>query len=182
MTGHGNYSRLAMNRLGLRLFIVSEAALFSAFLFSRYYLTGTSQPHGLNISLGFVITGVLLASSFFAWRSERAIARGDQKGFLRATAITIALGTLFLVGVGFEWKEALAEFPPPDLFGTIFFTLTGLHASHLLSGLVLLVLAFFHGRRGGYSAESHWGVEAIVRYWHFVDLVWLFVFPTLYLV
>ena len=171
-----------MNRLGLWLFIVSESALFSAFLFSRYYLTGTSQPEGLNISLGFVITAVLLASSFFAYRAERSISRGDRRGFLMSTLITIGLGILFLVGVGFEWKEALAEFPPPDLFGTVFFTLTGLHASHLISGLVLLVLMFFHGRRGGYSVESHWGVEAIVRYWHFVDVVWLFVFPTLYLV
>ena len=182
VTGHGNYSRLAMNRMGLWLFIVSEAALFAAFLYSRYHLTGTDQPEGLNVPLGFVITAILLSSSFFAYRSEKLIAKGDQKGFLKATLIAIGLGLLFLVGVGFEWREALKEFPPPDLFGTVFFTLTGLHAAHLISGLGLLAFVYLRGRRGGYTADDHWGVEGTVRYWHFVDFVWLFVFPTLYLV
>ena len=176
------YSRLVMNRMGLWLFIVSESALFSVFLFSRYYLIGTYKPEGLNILLGFVITAILLSSSFFAYMAEKYVNQGNRTGFIRSLLITILLGGIFIVGVGIEWSEALEAFPPPNIFGTVFFALTGLHLFHLFSGLILLTLVYFQVRRGSFSADSYWGVEAVVLYWHFVDVAWLFVFPTLYLV
>lgn len=179
---HTVHDSRAINSMGLWLFILSETALFSAFIFSRYYLTGTSQPDDLNIPLGFVITAALLTSSLCAYLAERGIARGDRRGFLRFTMAAIVLGVLFLIGVGLEWREAAHSFAPPDLYGTVFFSLTGLHASHMVTGILALVFIWLQGVRGHYSADAHWGVTGVVRYWHFVDVVWLIVFPTLYLV
>jgi cytochrome c oxidase subunit 3 len=93
---------------------------------------------------------------------------------------TIALGLVFLVGVGFEWS--IAEFTPSDAFGTAFFSMTGMHATHVASGVLLLGLAYYLSGRGRYSAENHWGISSIVMYWHFVDVVWVFFYPTLYLI
>ena len=87
---------------------------------------------------------------------------------------------LFIGGVAMEWTSA--EFGPGTPYGTAFFSMTGLHVSHLLSGLVVLVLVYRLGRRGSFSADDHWGATAAVRYWTFVDAMWLLVvFPTLYL-
>lgn len=179
---HTSHASRDINSLGLWLFILSETALFSAFIFSRYYLTGTDQPAELNIGLGYVITVALLSSSLCAYLAERGIARGDRQRFLRFTLAAIVLGTLFLVGVGLEWREAAHSFAPPNLYGTVFFSLTGLHASHMVTGLLALLLIWIQGRRGHFSPDAHWGVTGVVRYWHFVDVVWLIVFPTLYLV
>ena len=75
------------------------------------------------------------------------------------------------MGVGVEWWEALEHFPPSTDFGSVFFTTTGIHATHVLSGVIILGIVLFLGRRPGrYTSESYWGVEASVKYWHFVDV------------
>lgn len=178
---HTRYSRLNINRIGLWLFILSESGIFIALLAVRFYLEGTSRPEALNQTLGLIITAILLLSSLTAYRAETAIAQGDQAGFLRNTLATLILGLVFLAGVGIEWSQAFREFPPQSGFGRVFFAMTGMHAFHVLTGLILFGLLYFNGRRGAYSAESHWGVEAIVKYWHFVDVVWVFFYPALYL-
>lgn len=175
-------SRLRINRLGLWLFIFSETFLFIALLASRYYLLSTERPGELNQALGLVITAVLLVSSLTAYRAETAIAHGDRVGLQRNLLATLGLGLLFVVGVALEWSEGFAFFPPSTLFGTAFFSLTGLHVTHVVSGMVLLALVYLHGRWGRYSAANYWGVEAVVKYWHFVDVAWVFIYPTLYLV
>lgn len=170
------------NRLGLWLFIASESFLFSAALASRYYLVGLSRPEDLNQPLGLAITAVLLTSSLTAYRAEAAIAHDDRRTFLRSIAATVALGLVFLVGVGLEWREGLEFFPPSTAFGSVFFLLIGMHAFHVLTGVVILAIIGNLGRMGHFGAEDHWWVEAGVKYWHFVDVVWVFIFPTLYLV
>ncbi|MBI4499051.1 MAG: heme-copper oxidase subunit III [Chloroflexi bacterium] len=175
-------SRLAINRLGLWLFIISESCLFATLLASRFYLTGLDRPEGLNQTLGLAITAVLLVSSLTAYRAEAASASGDQAGFRRNLLMTLALGGLFVVGVGLEWAEGFHYFPPQSTFGTVFFTLTGLHAFHVLSGLLALALVYRHGRHGRYGPGKYWAVEGTVKYWHFVDVAWVFIYPTLYLV
>ncbi len=108
---------------------------------------------------------------------------GDQTGFLRSIMITIVLGVLFLLGVVIiEWPEALHFAPPATGYGTALFSLTGLHAFHVLTGIIILLFVYLKGRRGHYTTENHWDVEASVIYWHFVDVAWVVLYPTLYLV
>jgi cytochrome c oxidase subunit 3 len=169
------------NRLGLWLFIVSDAFVFMGLLVSRFYLLGDTRPH-LEQTLGLIVTAVLLVSSFFMNRAETAIAHGDQKSFLQGTLVTLLLGVIFLVGVvGFEWQ--LAPFGPGDgVHGAIFYMLTGMHAFHVLTGVVFLFIIYRNGRKGLYTAEKHWPVEAAAVYWHFIDVVWIFFYPALYLI
>ncbi|MFQ5611722.1 MAG: heme-copper oxidase subunit III [Anaerolineae bacterium] len=175
--------RIAIRRLGLWLFIASESCLFLGILIARYYMQGLHRPAEVNQILGLAITIILLTSSFFANRAEVSISRGDQPAFLRHLLVTIGLGVLFLVGVVvFEWPEALHFAPPSTGYGTALFSLTGLHAFHVLTGVIVLVVVYLQGRRGHYSAENHWDVEGGVVYWHFVDVAWVVIYPTLYLV
>ncbi len=176
------YPRLYINRLGLWLFLFSEAMLFGGLLASRFYLLGVYRPEELSQILGLGITVILLISSLTAYLSEAAIVADNRKRFLQYTLATIALGAIFLVGVGFEWAAAFQHFPPGTPFGTVFFAMTGMHALHVLSGIFLLALIYYNGRRGMYSSENAWPPEAIVKYWHFVDVVWVFFYAALYLV
>lgn len=173
-------TKLNRNRLGLWLFIISDSFVFIGLYVARMVLLGSHRPELIQ-SLGLTVTTVLLLSSFFMNRAETEMATGDQAGFLRNTFITMALGATFLIGVvGVEWQ--LAPFGPADgAQGAIFYVMTGFHAFHVLTGLILLAIVWNNGRRGLYTAEKHWAVEAGAVYWHFVDVVWIFFYPALYL-
>jgi cytochrome c oxidase subunit III len=173
--------RLATNRLGLWLFFISDTFVFGGLFVTRFYLLGNHRPD-LNQFLGLTVTTVLLASSFFMNRAEVMMAHGNRKGFLRSTLVTMVLGIAFLVGVlGFEWRTA--PFGPGDgAQGAVFFMMTGMHALHVLTGIVFLLIIYSNGRKGLYTPERHWGVEACTIYWHFVDVVWIFFYPALYLI
>ena len=175
-------SRLSINRLGLWLFFLSESFLFLALLVTRFYLQGFSRPPEMNQPLGFGISIILLLSSLSAYRGETFIASGMEKQFRRNIIITLCLGGLFLVGVGIEWAEAFRYFPPSTVFGAVFFTMTGFHAFHVLLGLLALGILVLPGQRGRFTPDSYWGAEGIIKFWHFVDVVWMFIFPALYLV
>ncbi|HVP05563.1 MAG TPA: cytochrome c oxidase subunit 3 [Dehalococcoidia bacterium] len=172
--------RASINQLGLWLFFLSESFLFCGLASSRFYLAGATTPSDVNQVLGLAITSILLLSSFTAYNAEAAIARGDRATFLRFIRWTILLGLVFVGGVAIEWSTA--EFGPKDPYGTAFFTMTGIHASHVISGIGMLGLVYYLGKRGHFSAESHWGVEGVIKYWHFVDVVWVFFYPVLYLI
>ncbi len=176
---HEEPQRPAMNQLGLWLFFLSETFLFGALLSARFYLAGTDRPH-VNQALGLVITAILLVSSLTAYMSEVSIAKGDRTAFLRYLLATIILGLIFALGVAYEWRTA--EFTRSEPYGAAFFSMTGLHASHVISGVGMLAMVYYLGARGHFSAEKHWGVEAVIKYWHFVDVVWVFFYPALYLV
>ena len=173
--------KLGTNRLGLWLFLVSDAFFFGGLLVSRFYLMGYTRPH-LEQTLGLIVTTVLLVSSFFMNRAETAMAHGDQKTFLQGTLITLVLGVGFLIGVvGVEWQ--LAPFGPSDgAHGALFYMMTGMHAFHVLTGVIFLAIVYRNGRKGLYTAEKHWAVEACATYWHFIDVVWIFFYPALYLI
>jgi len=174
-------SQLVRNRLGLWLFIVSEAFLFGGLLISRIVLWGDTRPE-LEQGLAFVLTSALLISSFFMNRAETAIGDGDLKEFKRGILFTIALGSIFLVGVvALEWPLSHLS-AAEDAYGAVFFLMTGMHAFHVLTGIFFLVVIYRNGVNGLYTPEKHWAVEAAAVYWHFVDVVWIFFYPAIYLI
>lgn len=179
---HARYRQIVVDRIGFWLFLLSESMLFVGLLGSRFYLQGTFRPDSLDQTLGLIITSILLLSSLTAYRAETAVTHDNLRAFLNNTLATILLGMLFMGGVAYEWSQAFIHFPPNTVFGTIFFSMTGMHALHVLSGIFLLLLLFWNGRRGKYSAENHWTAEAVVKYWHMVDVVWVFFYAALYLV
>ena len=185
--------QLRANRLGLWLFCFSELFLFGALFTSRFVLWGNTRPE-LSQVIGLIATSVLLLSSFFMYRAEMGAAHGDRKRFLRSALLAAALGTLFFIMVVvLEWNvfglegnlfgvELFGHLSTADgVYGGVFYAMTGMHAIHVLSGIVLILIIWWNGRQGRYTPEDHWGVEATAIYWHFVDVVWVFFYPALYL-
>ncbi|HSJ71041.1 MAG TPA: cytochrome c oxidase subunit 3 [Acidimicrobiia bacterium] len=169
------------NRIGLWMFIFSECFLFAAFLSARYFTTGTERPEDLNQILALAVTIVLLLSSISAYLAETSIKYNHRRNFLLFTAATIGLGLLFMVGVSIELHEATLHYPPGTAYGSSYFMLIGLHAFHVITGLIALLIVFSLGLRGHFGSTQFWGVEGVVKYWHFVDLAWVLIYPTLYL-
>ena len=171
------------NRLGLWLFLVSDSFVFGGLMIMRINLLGLAHPN-LNQILGLFVTTILLISSFFMNRGETLMHNGDRRGFINNTIITFILGLGFVLGVVFvEWPNAIKEGVGPSTgpAGAAFFMMTGMHAFHVLSGLVILVIIVINAWHGLYD-EKQYPVEAATVYWHFVDVVWIFFYPALYLV
>jgi cytochrome c oxidase subunit 3 len=186
---HDSYEyKSGTNRLGLWLFLISDSFVFGGLLVMRINLLGLTHPN-LNQFLGLGVTSVLLVSSFFMNRGETMIKNGDRQGFLKNTLVTFVLGFLFLIGVIFvEWRLAaheglIASFgdPAKGPVGAVFYMMTGMHAFHVLTGLIFLAIVWNNGRKGLYDKKSY-PVEAAAVYWHFVDVVWIFFYPALYLI
>lgn len=171
-------------RLGLWLFLLSDSFVFGGLAVARFNLLGLNRPE-LNQFLGLIVTSVLLLSSFFMNRAETSMEHGDRRGFIMGISATLILGLLFVAGVlGVEWPAAIANgvTPSASAAGAVFFMMTGMHALHVITGLIFLSVVLRKGARGLYSQEKHWGVEAAAVYWHFVDVVWIFFYPALYLI
>ncbi len=182
------------NRLGLWLFFFSELFLFGALFAARFALWGNTRPE-LSQVLGLIVTSILLVSGYFMYRAEVAIAHDDRKTFLSSLLAAAFLGIVFFVGVvilewnvfglelnafGVEWFGRLK--PRDGVYGGVFFAMTGMHALHVLSGVILILFVWNNGRKGHFSPEQHWGVEATALYWHYVDVIWVFFYPALYLI
>lgn len=178
---------LRNNRMGLWLFFLSEAFLFGGLLAARFYLWGDTRPE-VDQVIGLIVTIVLLVSSVSMNIAETAMEHGDRRTFSIGLIVTAILGFIFLVGVMiFEW--GLFPFlyeghlkPWEDQYGAVVFGMTGMHAIHVISGIVFIAIVWNLGRKGHFSPEEHWGVEACAIYWHFVDLVWIFFYPAIYLI
>ena len=180
---HSYEYKSGTNRLGLWLFLLSDSFVFGGLMVMRINLLGLTRPD-LNQLLGLAVTSILLISSFFMNRGETLMHNGDRRGFLLNTAITFVLGLGFLLGVVLvEWRLAIHEGLTPDSgpAGAAFFMMTGMHAFHVFTGLILLAVIMANGRRGLYD-EKNYPVEAAAVYWHFVDVVWIFFYPALYLI
>jgi cytochrome c oxidase subunit 3 len=178
-----NYRRRTYtNRLGLWLFIVSDAFVFAGLFVARFYLYGANFRPELSQEVGLLVTAVLGVSSYFAYRGDVAMRFGDTRAYFRNTIITMILGVIFLIGVvGVEWQ--IAPFgPDQDALWSLFYTMTGFHAFHVLTGVIFLGIVYRNARKGLYNTERHWPVEAAAIYWHFVDVVWFFFYPALYLI
>ena len=177
-------------KLGIWLFLASEVMLFGA-LFSSYVLLrvgATTWPHGyehLNIPLATVNTVVLITSSVTMVMSWASLAMKDIRKYRVYMGSTVALACVFLVIKGFEYAAKFEHglYPSGSTFLAIYFTLTGLHGLHILGGIV--VMLYFLGP-GAKLYKKNPGqftnrIEYTGLYWHFVDLVWIFLFPVLYL-
>ena len=181
---HSYEYKTGTNRFGLWLFLLSDFFVFAGLLVMRFNLLGLTRPN-LNQGLGLLVTAVLLTSSFFMNRAETAMAHGDQKGFIIGTIATLVLGIGFIAGVVFvEWPAAIREgiTASSGTPGAAFFMMTGMHAFHVLTGVIFLFIVLNNGRKGLYTDKKHWAVEAATVYWHFVDVVWIFFYPALYLI
>jgi cytochrome c oxidase subunit 3 len=174
--------------VGMLLFIASEVMFFGG-LFATYFnarasATGVWGPpegaHELDLPLAAVLTAILVASSFTMQFGVWAIRRGDTGKLRMWTAITLGLGVLFLAGQLYDYSE-LGFGIADGVFGTVFYTLTGFHGAHVFGGAVGLTIVLARTMRGQFSAKNHVAVEAVSMYWHFVDVVWIGVFSTIYL-
>lgn len=181
-------SGLANGKLGIWLFLASEVMLFGA-LFSTYILLrvgATEWPHGeLSIKLGAINTVILICSSVtmvMSWASLKL--NNFSKGRLYLL-VTIVLATVFLVNKYFEYADHFArgEGPWHSTFLAIYFTLTGLHGLHIIGGIVVMLYLLGPGARLWKTNQEQYvnRIEYTGLYWHFVDLVWIFLFPVLYL-
>ena len=179
---------LANGKLGIWLFLASEVMLFGA-LFSTYIILrigATEWPHGeLSVWLGMINTFILIGSSVtmvLAWASLKLHDFAKHRLYLLATFV---LAGIFLVNKYFEYADHLrrGEGPWHSTFLAIYFTLTGLHGLHIIGGMV--VMAYFLGPGAKmwkkYPEQFTNRIEYTGLYWHFVDLVWIFLFPVLYL-
>lgn len=178
------------SKLGVWCFLASEVMLFGG-LFSAYIMLragSESWPHGwevLNVPLATMNTLFLITSSVTMVMSWASLALKDFKKYRMFMAITILLGIAFLCVKGFEYAHKFEHhhFPATNNFYAIYFTLTGLHGLHVLGGI--LVNAYFLFPGSGLwkkDPDQFMGrIEAAGLYWHFVDLVWIFLFPVLYL-
>src|SRR5215470_16062739 len=181
-------SGLPNGKLGVWLFLASEVMLFGA-LFSTYILLrvgAVEWPHGeLNVWLGMVNTFILIASSVTMILAWAALKTGNfGKGRMLVWA-TFALAGIFLVNKYFEYADHFGkgEGPWHSTFLAIYFTLTGLHGIHILGGMVVMLYFVGPGAKMWKSNPDQFAnrIEYTGLYWHFVDLVWIFLFPVLYL-
>jgi heme/copper-type cytochrome/quinol oxidase subunit 3 len=179
---------LANGKLGIWLFLASEVMLFGA-LFSSYIILrhgSVEWPKGsLSVPLGAVNTVILISSSVtmvMAWASLKLHDFGKHRLYL---IVTFILAGIFLVNKYFEYAEHLAhgEGPWHSTFLAIYFTLTGLHGLHIVGGMVVMLYFIGPGAKLWQRNPEQFTnrIEYTGLYWHFVDLVWIFLFPILYL-
>ncbi len=182
-------------RYGMALFICSEVMFFAAFfwaffdasLFPRevpYDLPGgVWPPEGVvpfePFGLPFMNTLILLMSGVTVTWAHHALIKGDRKNLVLGLAITILLGICFTALQAFEYSHAGFTFTG-GVYGSTFFMATGFHGFHVIVGTCFLTVCFFRARAGHFKPEHHFGFEAAAWYWHFVDVVWLFLFVCVY--
>ena len=170
---------------GLLFVIGTEAALFAYLLFSYFFLAsqtpGVWPPHGVpSLRIAGPNTVVLLLSSATAWWSQSSIERGDRRRLLVGLVTTLFLGGLFTGLQIVEWRQQPFS-AADDTYGSLYFTITGVHVTHVVVGLLMLTSLTIWSLQRRFTAERHLHVVIGVWYWHFVDVVWLAVFSTFYL-
>jgi heme/copper-type cytochrome/quinol oxidase subunit 3 len=171
---------------GMMLLIITEAMIFAGLLSSYFFIRAASPewpPHGIEppkLERIALFSVVLLASSFPVIWAEHAIAKGNIRKLRIGLAVSFVMGAIFLVNQGFEYKE-LAFGWRDNAYGSLFYMITGLHGSHVLGGLLMNLVVQIKAWTGRFSAERHRTVQVFGMYWHFVDVVWIFVFTSLYL-
>ncbi len=170
---------------GMILTIATEASLFIVLFFSYFYLAKggwrwlAEEPPKLTLAL--ILLAILLASSVVLWWGEQQ-AKRDRPGAARlAVGITLALGIAFLVVQSFEYKDRLNTLTPQtNVYGSIFYTITGFHGAHVIVGLLMLFYLLALPRLEPVNRPPHRPLHNVALYWHFVDFVWIWIVAFLY--
>jgi cytochrome c oxidase subunit 3 len=178
-------------RYGMALFIASEVMFFSAFfwayfnasLFPTDAIGNVWPPKNIltfdPLSLPLLNTLILLTSGVTVTWAHHALREGDRQGMLQGLALTILLGLSFTCVQAFEYSHAAFHFSG-GIYPSTFFMATGFHGFHVIIGTTFLIVCFFRAKAGHFKPEHHFGFEAAAWYWHFVDVVWLFLFTCIY--
>ena len=179
-------SRVDATTLGMLLFIASEIMLFGSFFTAYFFVRVVNgfdwPPDGfhLPVFVAGINSAILLTSSATMHWALQSIKRGNRAGLQAGLVLTFAMGLVFLLTQILEYAR-IGFAPHENSFATIFFSLTGLHGAHVFVGLTLLLFATIRAFRGHYSPEHHHGVELPGIYWHFVDVMWIVVYTTIYI-
>ncbi len=175
----------------MMLFIASEIMFFAG-LFGVYFnvraATPVWPPEGIDFIEPLPLTGIgtvlLVLSSFTIQWSIWRIRKGDRTGLVRGLVITLLLGVAFLGIQMYEYFHFVTEYSfgiDSGTYGTLFYTLTGFHGAHVFGGLVGISVILLRALQKQFSARHHIAVEAVSAYWHFVDVVWIALFVTIYI-
>ncbi len=168
--------------------IIAESAIFTIFVVAYLYYIGrdVSGPTPKQVlELPIFNTVCLLSSSLFIVLAERAIEHGKMVAFRIWWLVTMALGIIFLYGTGAEWYKLIVKDHltiSTNLFGTTFYSLVGLHASHVIVGLLMMLVVAVFSLLGKVKPQHAERVKVLALYWHFVDAVWVVVFTVVYVV
>ncbi len=192
---HASHPQVSLARFGMMTFLASEAMLFAG-LIGAYIVLRISQGHAYRPEdapkLPWVMTGIntliLVSSSFTCVWAERKVLKGSNPAL--GLLVTALLGLTFVVLQGFEWTHLYHErmwfdragSGGPSVYSANFFTLTGFHGLHVSIGVLMIFIAFFMALAGKFTPHNHTFLEIASLYWHFVDVVWVFLFTILYLV
>jgi cytochrome c oxidase subunit 3/cytochrome o ubiquinol oxidase subunit 3 len=182
--GHG----ASHGRVGMACMILAESCLFGVFVAAYLFYIGKSLtgPYPQDVlDTPVAATVALLSSSLTITLAVRALRRGARGAFALWWALTIALGAYFLAATALEWRGLIYDHDLTiwtNLFGTTYYSLVGFHAGHVTVGLLLLGLVLVFAMRGAVRPADAERVEVLSWYWHFVDVVWVVVFTTVYVV
>jgi len=189
------YPAIKPGMMGMYIFLASEVMFFGSLFAVYFYLYGShaqwpplppeSRPE-YYVSwwpIPFWNTIILFSSGVTCHFAAEAIAQNNRRRFFMLQIATIILGFLFEALQVYEFAQAFGRglTLSANTFASAFFTLTGFHGAHVLGGLILLILILFRAYRGQFSSRHHVAVNAVTLYWHFVDVVWFFLFGILYL-
>jgi cytochrome c oxidase subunit 3 len=173
-------------KVAMYALIAAESAIFAIFLVAYLFYLGKSAsgPTPAILHPPVVLTICLLSSSFTIHSAVKSLERGNLGRFGAFWFLTIALGAVFLVGTGMEWRHLIDEglTISTNLFGTTYYSLVGLHAFHVTAGLLMMAAAGVLGALGLVGREHASRLEVLATYWHFVDVVWVVVFTVVYIV
>jgi cytochrome c oxidase subunit 3/cytochrome o ubiquinol oxidase subunit 3 len=172
--------------VGMACLIIAEASIFTIFVVAYLYYAGKSLsgPTPSEVLETPIFTTIcLLSSSFTVHFAARFLHLGRRGAFLALLFLTIVLGGIFLAGTGEEWHTLIHKHGltiSTNLFGTTYYSLVGLHATHVIVGLTMLSVVFLFGLASRVGHEQSARVEVLALYWHFVDAVWVVVFTVVY--